>query len=375
MEKKVMLAVIGGFLGAGKTTAILGLAKLLTAQGKKIGIVTNDQGSSLVDTEFLKNHGLPVMEVAGGCFCCNFDEFTKMVNTLVRDELPDIILAEPVGSCTDLVATIFRPFQLRRADEFSLSPFMVIADPRRGLKLIRGANNFQNEINYLFQKQLEEADIILINKIDKYDKDDIKELKRYLKQKFAAAVECISAKDENTLLPLLPILMGEEAKQGDIMELDYEKYALAEDFLGWFNGTCSLSGNGDIRAFIEGFFYRVRRFVIGRHRDIAHLKIHIITSGGHAKASLTSVQDDVEYDENNFNYIGSAAIVINARINVEPKLLAPAIQDALIISAKETGLLVNEYEYDCFKPGRPDESARARANCEETKSCCCKKQS
>lgn len=138
---KIKLAVIGGFLGAGKTTVILGLAKKLIEQGKKVGIVTNDQGSNLVDTNFLKAGGFPVLEVAGGCFCCNFGEFTEKVNTLARTELPDIILAEPVGSCTDLVATIFRPFQLKRANEFSLSPLCVIVDPKRVKRLMLGEKN------------------------------------------------------------------------------------------------------------------------------------------------------------------------------------------------------------------------------------------
>ena len=358
-------------MGAGKTTTILGLAKLLIKNGNKIGIVTNDQGSSLVDTAFLKNHGLPVMEVAGGCFCCNFDEFTKMVNTLARVELPDIILAEPVGSCTDLIATIFRPFQLRRADEFSLSPLMVIVDPRRGLKLMKGDKNFQNEINYLFEKQLEEADIILINKTDKHDKDDIAALKAFLSHKFAAAVECISARDEKTLVPLLPILLGEEAQLGDIMTLDYETYGLAEDFLGWFNGTCALSGSGDIQAFIETFFNSIRKFVVGQDRDIAHLKIHIITSGGHIKASLTSVDDDIEYDKNNFHYIDSASMVINARINIDPDALAPAVKDALDAASEAAGVAYSGYTYNCFKPGRPSETARDRMYGDEPKSCCC----
>lgn len=373
MEKKVKLAVIGGFLGAGKTTTILSLAKLLIAQGKKIGIVTNDQGSSLVDTAYLKEHGLPVLEVAGGCFCCNFDEFTKTVNKLAADELPDIILAEPVGSCTDLVATIFRPFQLRRAAEFSMSPLVSVIDPRRGLKLMAGGGGFQNEINYLFKKQLEEADIILVNKTDKYEKSEIAELEDYLKREFPAAVRSVSAKDEKTLLPLLPVLLGEEAQAGEIMELDYDTYALAEDLLGWYNGNCSLDGQADIKVFTQSFFDGARRFVKEKDRDIAHLKAHIITSGGHMKASLTSVEDDTEFDEASFKYAGSASMVINARVNIGPEELGPALTESLYSAARQCGIEISGYRYDCFKPGRPSEAARERMHSDEVYCCCCKK--
>ncbi|MDR0287724.1 MAG: cobalamin synthesis protein P47K, partial [Clostridiales bacterium] len=94
------LIIIGGFLGSGKTTVILELAKRFLSLGQKVGIVTNDQGSELVDTEFLRANGLSVLEVTGGCFCCNFDEFTRKVEELAKSEMPDVILAEPVGSCT-----------------------------------------------------------------------------------------------------------------------------------------------------------------------------------------------------------------------------------------------------------------------------------
>jgi G3E family GTPase len=40
--------MIGGFLGAGKTTAVAELAHHLTRQGKRVGLITNDQGSELV---------------------------------------------------------------------------------------------------------------------------------------------------------------------------------------------------------------------------------------------------------------------------------------------------------------------------------------
>ena len=81
------LIVVGGFLGAGKTTSILSIAKYLLSLWKKVGIVTNDQGSDLVDTNFLKASGMSVLEVTGGCFCCNFEEFINKVQTLAESDL------------------------------------------------------------------------------------------------------------------------------------------------------------------------------------------------------------------------------------------------------------------------------------------------
>src|SRR5688500_17321374 len=65
--------MLGGFLGAGKTTTIARLARHYQQQGKKVGIVTNDQATDLVDTNSLRSQGFEVGEVPGSCFCCNFN--------------------------------------------------------------------------------------------------------------------------------------------------------------------------------------------------------------------------------------------------------------------------------------------------------------
>jgi G3E family GTPase len=72
--QRIRFVMIGGFLGAGKTTAMARLARHYLARGQRIGLVTNDQAHGLVDTTSLRAQGFPVAEVAGACFCCRFDD-------------------------------------------------------------------------------------------------------------------------------------------------------------------------------------------------------------------------------------------------------------------------------------------------------------
>ena len=65
---RVDYVMVGGFLGAGKTTALLKLAEHLTAGGRRVGLITNDQSYGLVDTTIVGSHGYPVQEITGGCF-------------------------------------------------------------------------------------------------------------------------------------------------------------------------------------------------------------------------------------------------------------------------------------------------------------------
>ena len=95
---KARYVMIGGFLGAGKTTSVAKLARWFCDQGVRVGLITNDQGSHLVDTAMLATRGFPVEEIPGGCFCCRFNSLTDAADKLTRDARPDVFLAEPVGS-------------------------------------------------------------------------------------------------------------------------------------------------------------------------------------------------------------------------------------------------------------------------------------
>src|SRR5437588_3376604 len=120
--KRLRFVLIGGFLGAGKTTAMARLARAYQSRGQRVGLVTNDQAQDLVDTTSLRAQGFPVEEVAGACFCCRFDDLVNRVGQLQDAERPDVILAEPVGSCTDLVATVVQPLKDLYGDRFAVAP-------------------------------------------------------------------------------------------------------------------------------------------------------------------------------------------------------------------------------------------------------------
>src|SRR5262245_26415708 len=104
------LILVGGFLGAGKTTLLWEAAKRLTENNKVVGLITNDQAPDLVDTAVLSRSGSQVREVAGSCFCCNFNGFRDAVQSL-EESGAEYVIAEPVGSCTDLSATIVQPLK------------------------------------------------------------------------------------------------------------------------------------------------------------------------------------------------------------------------------------------------------------------------
>ena len=89
--------MIGGFLGAGKTTAIARLARHLVDAGRQVGLVTNDQSHDLVDTQSLRAQGFSVGEVPGACFCCKFDELVETLVHLGHERRPDVDYSRTSG--------------------------------------------------------------------------------------------------------------------------------------------------------------------------------------------------------------------------------------------------------------------------------------
>src|SRR6266566_1512995 len=185
-SKRARYIMIGGFLGAGKTTCVAKLAQRLTARGLRVGLITNDQGSQLVDTAMLRSRGFATEEIAGGCFCCRFNSLVEAADKLTQATAPDVFIAEPVGSCTDLVATVTYPLRRMYGNQFSVAPLSILIDPIRALRIleVEEGGRFSDKVRYIYLKQIEEADLIVINKTDLLNSERLKALRSALWVRF-----------------------------------------------------------------------------------------------------------------------------------------------------------------------------------------------
>jgi Ni2+-binding GTPase involved in maturation of urease and hydrogenase len=281
------LHLVGGFLGSGKTTAIAAAARHLISSGQRVGVVTNDQGRHLVDTAFLKALSVPAVEVTGGCFCCNYDDLEAHLNQLQADHQPDVIFAESVGSCADLVATVLKPLL-----ELSHKPasFSVFADSRLLLQRLRGLPMpFSDDIVYIFDQQLEEAELLVLNKADLLAAPDHDELLA----RVAAAYPGKTALLQETLaaggvLPWLEQITTKAAPPLRSLAVDYDRYSAGEADLAWLDAQVSLDltetdGQAVIHDLIMGLAAELR----ARQNAIGHLKLMV----DDFKISLTALDE------------------------------------------------------------------------------------
>jgi G3E family GTPase len=359
--------LIGGFLGAGKTTTIARLAAYYQQQGLRVGIVTNDQAEDLVDTHSLRSLGFSVGEVAGACFCCHFNELTETIQRLGGDQQPDIILAEPVGSCTDLVATVVQPLLQLHPDQFQVAPYGVILKPGHGRKILGkddGGGGFSPKAAYIFTKQLEEADFILINRIDQLSEQEVAELEVLLQDRYPGVpVLRISAREGTGIDALVQLLDQQGAFGRRVLELDYDIYAEGEAELGWLNASLEVQAEEQfsLDALLMGIIEQLRRQLAESAAETAHLKIIGMAPDGHGVANLVSSDSPVELSLASDCQARQADLIVNARVAMDPAGLESHVRQAVALVAEQLPASVTFRQVQSFRPGRPVPTHRMTA--------------
>jgi Ni2+-binding GTPase involved in maturation of urease and hydrogenase len=291
-SKRPRLLVVGGFLGAGKTTALVRLAKSFHDEGLRVGLITNDQAAGLVDTGTIRIQGFRVEEVAGACFCCKFDDLAAAAERIRIEESPDVLLGEPVGSCTDLAATVVAPFQKLHGERFSVAPYSVLVDPARAIQIVaeRSSGGFSPQVAYVFQKQLEEADVIGLNKVDALAPSERDLLLGALAQAFPCAqVVAVSGLTGEGFGRWRELLADGQPAGRNVVEVDYDLYAAGEAELGWLNLATSIAAatrfDGD--AFVRDLTREIAGDLRAKQVEIAHLKVLLGGEGAAAVANAT----------------------------------------------------------------------------------------
>ncbi len=357
--KQVKLIFVGGFLGAGKTTLLAEAARRLASQGNRVGLITNDQAEDLVDTGMLKDRGFGVAEVAGGCFCCRFDDLVSATDNLITEMKPDILLGEPVGSCTDISATVLQPMKKLYAEWFHIAPLSVLTDPGRLREALSpdAGGGLPDSVMYIFRKQLEEADLIVINKADLLPQEQLAKLKQDLAARFPhAASLIISALKGDGVDQWMDFVMQDRPAGEHLAEVDYDTYAEGEAVLGWLNGTVQLLAEGgaaDWREFTLDLMRRLQAEFRSRSAEVAHVKLLVTTANGSMVASLTSNNaEPVLTGELSDPGGKDALLVVNARVHMSPDDLRSVVERSLGEAAggEIRAEIVN---VQSFSPARP----------------------
>lgn len=355
----IRFIALGGFLGSGKTTTLIAAAKRLEAGGRAVAVVTNDQGTELIDTQLVRSHLDAVGEVTGGCFCCRFDDLMDTMGRLLDGGTVDTVLAEAVGSCTDLQATVIRPLLSYYGTRFAPAPLTVVLDPHRHHQLGTALplHDQRSDLAYLYAHQLAEAEIIAVNKIDLLSGGERRGLLESLAQRYPdATVLAYSARTGEGLEDLIAAC-DRVASPGPSVDIDYDRYAAAEAGLAWFNQSYSISA-GDLAFSPEEWartaLTHLAREAGDRRWTVGHVKVSVQTPGGLTKASITGASAAPVMDETVAGSALTGVATVNARIACEPETMESAVSAAIAAADTGTGVTTRPTEVRAaFKPGYP----------------------
>ncbi|RNI15480.1 GTP-binding protein [Methanohalophilus sp. RSK] len=320
--------IIGGFLGSGKTTTLLKLGKYLNDKGEKIAIIVNEIGEIGVDGTTLDIEGVETREITNGCICCTLKiDMEQALDSLAEEYGPDTVIIEPTGVA--FPRQIKEEIELMKIADMEFSPIINLIDGSR----------FDLEIEQVpkfIKTQIEDADILGINKIDVATDEQINKVKALLQHynnNDARILEFSAKENEGNFEELIETISGEgkqrehSAKQNSIAESNVSSHAI--EFAIESNDLEIKKGhelaNGIVDSILSQFIHLNPDF-------IGHIKMSMDLPETFLKISLTSSTNKPEIEiferENVANpKVRALAAVTNIRQDEVVKILENTIEE------------------------------------------------
>jgi hypothetical protein len=252
-------------------------------------------------------------------------------------------------------------------NDFAIAPLSVLVDPVRAQRIfgLAEGGKFSEKVLYIYRKQLEEADLLVINKCELLDEGSLAQLTAKLSAEFPKAqILTVSARNGAGMIDWFARVASAEQPGGETMAVDYEVYADGEALLGWLNCTVALEAAVafDGNALLGSLARRMQELLNAQQAEVAHLKMTLSPNEGLGDiAVINLVRNDFvpELSLELPDAIRSGQLIINCRAETAPGTLLTAVTHALEeIGAQHPGLTVKLEHSEHFRPGKPQPTHR-----------------
>lgn len=184
---KTRYVVTSGFLGAGKTTSMIAFAQNINERGfGTSGILVDDLGANnIVDANTTEASGVITLDISGDCICYQHENLVDKLHQL-ETMGANVIFSDIPGLGIGALDNVYLQLNEREPGEFDLMPFLCLIDPER-IRMVMPEQadlNLPDELKFLLNAQMAEADLIVLNKIDTISAEKKDEIIAFVKDRY-----------------------------------------------------------------------------------------------------------------------------------------------------------------------------------------------
>ena len=363
--------IVSGFLGAGKTTTMIAMARNINARLQAQGqpghsaIIANDLGAkNLVDADYTRTADVAINEITGDCICYVTEDLVSHIDRLANDGANIVISDIPgcgVGALNHVYVTLTQDYP----DKYDLLPLVCLVDPIR-LRMILPETadiHLPEEMRFVLNAQLAEADVIVLNKCDLIDDAEREADLAFIRAAYPdTPVMAMSARTGEGVDEVVDYVLAHEAPAvWRDLGTDSEEFDSAEAQMCWYNRRFFAEErdgrNIDFNQVIDDFMEGIRDGLIEAKRNVPHLKLFAAGEGDDfVKCSIVGIDYDLEFERKLDREYSGIAIVVNARAVCESETFGDIVEDAMDAIKAEHNLKCRVIFTECF--GFADEGRR-----------------
>ncbi len=216
---KTKIDIISGFLGAGKTTFIKEVLNVI--KNEKVVLIENEFGEIGIDGGFLKESGIEIKEMNSGCICCSLvGDFSSSLREILSKYKPDRVIIEPsgVGKLSDVKKAV-----KNIEDELNVrsNNSITVVDVKKCKMYMKNFGEF-------FNNQIDNANIIILSRVDIADKKDIDKTIELIRQINKNATIVSTAIGDLSASKIVELLEGHDNLENSLLE-EYKKEHLFKE--------------------------------------------------------------------------------------------------------------------------------------------------
>ena len=369
MNTKYM--IVSGFLGSGKTTTMIAMARNINKRLQDAGqeghsaIIANDLGAkNLVDADYTRTADVAINEITGDCICYVTEDLVSHIDRLANDGANIVISDIPgcgVGALNHVYVTLTEDYP----GKYDLLPLVCLVDPIR-LRMIlpeKADIHLPEEMRFVLNAQLAEADVIVLNKCDLIDEAEREADLAFIRAAYPdTPVMAMSARTGEGVDEVVDYVLAHQAPaEWRDLGTDSDEFDSAEAQMCWYNRRFFAEErdgkNIDFNAVIEDFMEAIREGLIEARRNVPHLKLFAAGEGDDfVKCSIVGVDYDLEFERKLDHEYSGIAIVVNARAVCESETFGDIAEDAMDAIKSKYNLKCRVIFTECF--GFADEGRR-----------------